>query len=73
MLSCKCCGDRYVPSDVIIMEEIPPSKGGGFIYHNYGIDVVCGRCRNAAFSEDDYDEMFSESWVKPCETGKYSE
>lgn len=61
------------PSDVIIIEEIPKEKGGGFIHHNYGLDVLCGSCRNAAFCEEDYDDMFEERWVKPVQSAQYRE
>lgn len=63
----------YTPSDVIIIEEIPLSKGGGFIKHNFGLDVLCTECKNAAFAEDDYEEMFEDKWVKPCKFEKYRE
>lgn len=73
MLSCKCCGVMHTPSDVIITEEVPLEEGGGFIQHNYGWDLICSKCRSLAFAEDDYDEMFSETWVKPVKFEKYRE
>lgn len=63
----------HIPSDVTIIEEIPREKGGGFIYHNFGEDVVCSDCRHIAFSDDDYDEMFEDRWVKPIKFEKYYE
>lgn len=63
----------HIPSDVIIIEEIPKEDGGGFIHHNFGLDVLCSKCRSLAFADDDYDEMFEEKWVKPIKNEKYSE
>jgi hypothetical protein len=70
--ACKCCGKMHTPSDVIVIEERPLDQGG-YIFHNFGLDVLCANCRAAAFSEDDYEEMFEDRWVKPCKFEKYSE
>lgn len=73
MVHCKSCHKSFIPSDVLITEEIPREKGGGFIYHNFGPDVVCSVCRGLAFAEDDYHEMFEETWVKPVKSVQYRE
>lgn len=73
MQSCKACGEMYIPSDIIVIEEIPIEKGGGFVHHNFGKDDVCSDCRSAAFADDDYEDMFEDKWVKPIKYEKYRE
>lgn len=66
----------FFSTDIIVYEEIPrkpDGSGGGFIKHNFGKETLCGTCKNVAFAEEDYEDLFSDRWVKPCETGKYSE
>jgi len=73
LVKCKTCENNFISTDIVVYEEIPRKKGGGFIRHNFGKETLCASCRNLAFAEDDYESLFSDSWVKPCENGKYVE
>lgn len=73
MITCKTCDNKFFPADIIVFEEIPLEKGGGFIRHNFGKETLCSCCRNLAFAEDDYESLFGDRWVKPTENGKYIE
>jgi hypothetical protein len=69
---CKACHKMFIPSDVIVIEE-RSIEDGGHIMHNFGLDFVCAECKNAAFSDEDYEDMFEDKWVKPCKFQKYVE
>lgn len=70
MLRCKACNKPFIANHVYIVEDNPD---GGYISTKYGIEECCSECKNSTLSDMDYEDLFSDRWVKPVNYAKYSE